>query len=47
MSRMAHPALRESGRPAASDVPAKGGSAVAAALDALLYHPSSTSEEKQ
>ncbi|WP_155054908.1 precorrin-8X methylmutase [Streptomyces blattellae] len=41
-------ALRESGLPAVSNVSEKGGSAVAAAaLNALLYHPASASEEKQ
>ncbi|MDC0771768.1 precorrin-8X methylmutase [Streptomyces sp. HD] len=40
-------ALRESGLPAVSNVSEKGGSAVAsAALNALLYHPASHSEEK-
>ncbi|KKD08448.1 precorrin-8X methylmutase [Streptomyces sp. WM6386] len=40
-------ALRESGLPAVSNVSEKGGSAVAsAALNALLYHPVSSSEEK-
>ncbi|MBT1097182.1 precorrin-8X methylmutase [Streptomyces sp. Tu102] len=40
-------ALRESGLPAVSNVSEKGGSAVAsAALNALLYHPVSHSEEK-
>ncbi|MCZ0210347.1 precorrin-8X methylmutase [Streptomyces sp. UMAF16] len=39
-------ALRESGLPAVSNVSEKGGSAVAsAALNALLYHPVSHSEE--
>jgi precorrin-8X/cobalt-precorrin-8 methylmutase len=39
-------ALRESGLPAVSNVSEKGGSAVAAAaLNALLYHPTSPSEE--
>lgn len=39
-------ALRESGLPAVSNVSEKGGSAVAsAALNALLYHPISPSEE--
>ncbi|WP_395572677.1 precorrin-8X methylmutase [Streptomyces sp. BK79] len=39
-------ALRESGLPAVSNVSEKGGSAVAsAALNALLYHPTSYSEE--
>jgi precorrin-8X/cobalt-precorrin-8 methylmutase len=39
-------ALRESGLPAVSNVSEKGGSAVAAAaLNALLYHPTSHSEE--
>jgi precorrin-8X/cobalt-precorrin-8 methylmutase len=39
-------ALRESGLPAVSNVSEKGGSAVAsAALNALLYHPLSPSEE--
>ncbi|MFE0515949.1 precorrin-8X methylmutase, partial [Streptomyces sp. NPDC058964] len=41
-------ALRESGLPAVSNVSEKGGSAVAAAaLNALLYHPVSPSEEKK
>ncbi|MEV7890661.1 precorrin-8X methylmutase [Streptomyces sp. NPDC002817] len=40
-------ALRESGLPAVSNVSEKGGSAVAsAALNALLYHPVPSSEEK-
>ncbi|MFJ3668701.1 precorrin-8X methylmutase [Streptomyces sp. NPDC090106] len=40
-------ALRDSGLPAVSNVSEKGGSAVAsAALNALLYHPTSSSEEK-
>ncbi|MGW0085549.1 precorrin-8X methylmutase [Streptomyces sp. NPDC003393] len=40
-------ALRESGLPAVSNVSEKGGSAVAAAaLNALLYHPVSHSEER-
>lgn len=38
-------ALRESGLPAVSNVSEKGGSAVAsAALNALLYHPTSVEE---
>ncbi|MGI5442506.1 precorrin-8X methylmutase [Streptomyces shenzhenensis] len=41
-------ALRASGLPAVSNVSEKGGSAVAAAaLNALLYHPSSPTEENQ
>ncbi|MFF0226477.1 precorrin-8X methylmutase [Streptomyces sp. NPDC004629] len=41
-------ALRASGLPAVSNVSEKGGSAVAAAaLNALLYHPTSPTEENQ
>ena len=38
-------ALRESGLPAVSNVSEKGGSAATAALNALLYHPTSAEEK--